>query len=264
MTPRLSSLWLGLVTPLFARVGRKLIDSIRNETVVRDDSARRVFSEIEPRGVRAAIERAILNEDQEFAETRWSDAVSSKGVSDSASATGYGGERVGARLVDLRSVTVDLPPELAFAPIQRIGGQRGWYFANALWRIRGFIDLLVGGVGIRRGRRHPVSLRVGDTVDWWRVEAIEPNRLLRLAAEMKVPGRAWLQFEVEEHDAGSCIHQTALFDSKGLFGLLYWYGIYPVHALVFRGMLRGIAREARQLADGQGAELDGSASSLSS
>ncbi len=239
LTPYLSSLWLGLVTPLYARVGRKLVDSLKNETVVDSDRARELFPEIEPRSVPEAIARALANEDRELAETRWSDAftyVSNGG--------GYGGERFGLRQVDSRTITVDAPPAEAFAPIRRIGGERGWYYGNWLWRLRGFLDLLVGGVGVRRGRRDPEHLVPGDAVDFWRVEAYEEDRLLRLHAEMKLPGRAWLQFEVEGDDAGSTIRQTAIFDPVGLAGLAYWYGIYPLHSLVFGGMLRGIARAA--------------------
>ncbi len=235
LTPWLSSLWLGLVTPVYARVGRQLIESIRNETVVSNDEALRAFPGIRPRGVREAIARAIVNEDEQFAVTRWSDALSSSGPSRS-----WGGERFGSRIVDSRTVNVDVPAAEAFAPIRRIGGDTGWYYANGLWRLRGFLDLLVGGPGSRRGRRDPERLVPGDTVDFWRVEAVEPDRLLRLAAEMRLPGRAWLQFEVVDHAGGATIRQTALFDPKGLFGLLYWYALYPIHQLVFDGMLRGI------------------------
>lgn len=238
LTPRLSSLWLGLVTPLYARVGRKLIESICHPTIVRDPAALEVF-DIHPRTCRQALEEALRNEDNELATTRWSDALSSSGREPA-----WGGERVGSRLVDSRCVEVAVPPEIAFRPIQRIGGQAGWYYANWLWRLRGFIDLLCGGVGVRRGRRDPEALRVGDVLDWWRVEAVQPPAYLRLAAEMKVPGRAWLEFKVHPHDKGASIRQTAIFDAIGLLGRLYWYGIYPLHALVFRGMLRGIARRA--------------------
>jgi uncharacterized protein YbjT (DUF2867 family) len=242
LTPRLSSLWLGLVTPIYARVGRKLIDSMTVPTVVHDTTALEVFP-IRPRRVDQALADAIANEDQEYAATRWSDAVSSSGVS-----RDWGGVRFGARLVDSRTATVPVPPATAFAPITRIGGETGWYFATWLWRIRGFIDLLVGGVGLRRGRHDPVRLRVGDTLDWWRVEAIEPGHLLRLRAEMKVPGRAWLEFEVTPGpgETESTIRQTAIFDPVGLFGLAYWYGVFPVHRLVFIGMLRGIAEAAQR------------------
>jgi uncharacterized protein YbjT (DUF2867 family) len=236
LTPRLSSLWLGLVTPLYARIGRTLIDSITHETVVTNDLAARLFA-IRPLGIREAIERALANEDQEIAATRWSDALSSRG-----DRPAWGGVRFGSRIVDSRSVHVASPPVLAFRPISRIGGKTGWYYADWLWRLRGFLDLLVGGAGLRRGRRDPTSLLPGDTVDFWRVEAYEPDRLLRLFAEMKLPGRAWLQFEVEEDGNGSVVRQSSIFDPVGLLGLLYWYALYPMHTLIFAGMLRGIAR----------------------
>lgn len=236
LNPRLSSLWLGLVTPVYARVGRKLVTSLRNETVVRDTAALERFP-VRPLDVSEAVARALREEDREMAGTRWSDAVSSSGRQPL-----WGGKRFGSRIVDRRQAVVRADAAGAFAPIQRIGGSRGWYFANWLWTWRGAVDLLAGGVGMRRGRRHPVDVRPGDPLDFWRVEAFEPNRLLHLQAEMKVPGRAWLQFEVEPAEEGSRITQTAVFDPLGLGGLLYWYGLYPIHWLIFRGMLRGIAR----------------------
>lgn len=238
LSPRLSSLWLGLVTPLYARVGRILVESLRHETLVRDDSASKVFG-IRPRGVREAIAEALANEDCEFAETRWSDAISSSG-----SPRNWGGLRFANRVADIRERRVAVPAAIAFGPIRRIGGQTGWYYADWLWRVRGFIDLLVGGVGVRRGRRDPEHLRVGDALDWWRVEAYEPDRRLRLFAEMKLPGRGWLEFDVRDVDGGSVVRQVATFDPLGLAGLLYWYLIYPIHGLVFNGMLRGICRRA--------------------
>jgi uncharacterized protein YbjT (DUF2867 family) len=236
LTPRLSSLWLGLVTPVYARVGRALIEGVRNDTVVRDESAHSVFR-VRPRGLGETIARALRNEDRDFAETRWTNAMSSSGKS----LPSYGGVRFGSRIVDSRTAYVPLDPTRA---IQRIGGRTGWYYANPLWRLRGFFDLLLGGVGMRRGRTHPTRIVVGDALDFWRVEAFEPDRLLRLRAEMKVPGRAWLQFEVQPGAAGSQIRQTALFDPRGLFGILYWYCLYPIHSLIFSGMLRGIVRAA--------------------
>lgn len=244
LTPRLSSLWLRLVTPLYADIGRQLIDSIRNDTVVHDDRALTDF-DIQPRGLREAIARALANEDRAFAETRWSDALSASQAGD-ASGQRYGGRRWGPRLVDSRVARVAVSPEEAFTPVRRIGGEVGWYYGNGLWRIRGFLDALVGGVGLRRGRRDPEHLVPGDTLDFWRVEAYEPNRLLRLRAEMKVPGRAWLQFEVEPDGEGSTIRQTALFDPAGLGGLTYWYALYPLHGLVFANMLEGIVKAAER------------------
>ena len=246
LSPRLSSLWLGLVTPLYARVGRKLIDSMRNESVVRDPSALARFP-VRPLGVGEAIAEALREEDREMAGTRWSDAVSS-GVGwlrAGGNGSRWGGRRLGSRLVDRQQAVVPAAtPARAFGPIQRIGGRRGWYFGNWLWLLRGLVDLALGGVGMRRGRRHPVHLRPGDPLDFWRVEAFEAGRLLRLRAEMKVPGRAWLQFEVRPAKKGSRITQTAVFDPLGLWGLVYWYGLYPVHWLIFRGMLWGITRAA--------------------
>jgi hypothetical protein len=148
------------------------------------------------------------------------------------------------RLVDSRSQWVEVSPEEAFTPIRRIGGATGWYAYDWLWRLRGFLDLLVGGVGVRRGRPDLDEIHVGDALDFWRVEAYEPGRLLRLHAEMKLPGRAWLEFEVLPESGGATIRQTALYDPVGLFGLAYWYLIYPLHHLVFSGMLKNIARAA--------------------
>jgi uncharacterized protein YbjT (DUF2867 family) len=240
LSPRLSSLWLGLVTPVYARVGRRLIDGLRNETVVRDpEPAHRLFG-IEPMSSAEAVRRALAKEEREVVQTTWADAVSSVG-----SRPGFAGRRFRSRIVDSRSVRLRVSPEEAMAPVMRIGGDEGWYYGDWLWRIRGWLDLLAGGAGLRRGRRDPRDLHPGDALDFWRVEEVEPARLLRLRAEMKLPGRAWLQFEARPLDGGrSELRQTALFDPVGLGGLLYWYALWPVHAFVFRGMLRGIARRA--------------------
>jgi uncharacterized protein YbjT (DUF2867 family) len=253
LTPYLSSMWLGLVTPVYARIGRKLVESLRNPTLVSNNLAERTFS-VQPRGLSDAIARALVNEDSEIAETRWSDALSSSGKPRT-----WGGVRFGSRIVDSRTVEVNVGRQAAFAPIQRIGGSTGWYYGDWLWRVRGFLDLLVGGVGVRRGRRSADQLRVGDAVDFWRVEQYEPDRLLRLQAEMKVPGRAWLEFEVSGDDGSATIRQTAIFDPVGLFGLAYWYLLYPLHEMVFAGMLRNIARQAETWARNEEQKLDESA-----
>jgi uncharacterized protein YbjT (DUF2867 family) len=243
LTPRLSSLWLGLVTPLYARVGRKLIDSIRHPTLVRDDLALRHFS-VKPMGVREAMSRALRNEDSAFAQTRWSDALSAT----ASAPRQWGGTRFGNLLVDSRSIPIAASPAKAFAVVERLGGQAGWHFANWLWTLRGWLDLLAGGVGMRRGRRDAEQLRAGDVVDCWRVETIEPGRRLRLQAEMKLPGRAWLDFEVQPEGEQARLTQTASFDPVGLWGLAYWYGVWPLHRIVFAGMLRGIATAAERSA----------------
>ncbi|HEX5043705.1 MAG TPA: SDR family oxidoreductase [Candidatus Polarisedimenticolaceae bacterium] len=241
LTPRLSSLWLGLVTPLYARVGRKLVDSLRHPTVVRDDSAQRLFP-IRPVGVQEAIARALRNEDSRFAETRWSDAWSAAVNAPRQ----RGGARLGNRLVDSRSAHVAASPARLFAAVEGIGGAAGWHHADWLWTLRGWLDLLMGGVGMRRGRRDPERLQVGDTLDCWRVESIQPGRRLRLVAEMKLPGRAWLEFEVQPDGNGARLRQTATFDPLGLWGLAYWHGVWPLHRVVFAGMLRGLAQAAEK------------------
>lgn len=241
LTPYLSSLWLGLVTPVYARIGRHLVESLRNPTVVNDSSAMQFFS-VRPRSLSDAIRRAIAHEDHQFAETRWSDALSTAGPIPT-----WGGVRFGTRIVDSRTIDVAVPAPIAFEPVTCIGGSTGWYFADWLWRVRGWVDLLCGGVGLRRGRRDPRHLRVGDVVDCWRVEQFEPAKRLRLRAEMKLPGRAWLQFEADEQGPeATTLRQTAVFDPVGLAGLAYWYLLYPVHCLIFAGMLRGIARAAQE------------------
>jgi hypothetical protein len=237
ITPRASRVLLGLLTPVYGRVAAAMVESLRNETIVTGPAAQADLG-VRGRGLTAAIERALVNEDKEFAETRWSDALPQQPL-------GWGGMAFGRRLVASRVVRVDRNRQEAFEPIQRIGGTTGWYAANWFWRLRGILDTLRGGVGLRRGRRDPHDLRAGDTVDFWRVERVEPGRLLRLAAEMKIPGRLWLQFEVDSLEHESLIRQTTVFDPAGYVGLAYWYLLYPIHHRVFSGMLRGIQRAMR-------------------
>lgn len=188
-------------------------------------------------GIRRAIERAIIKEDKEFAETRWSDALPMQSGSHH-----IGSVRYGSRLIDTREAVIPCTLSEAFHPIQCIGGDAGWYRYEWMWSVRGFIDQMLGGVGHRRGRADPRCLLPGDTVGFWRVESMQPDSLLRLSAEMKLPGRAWLQFEVSETGQGTVIRQTALFDPIGIWGLLYWYVLYPLHMLIFKGMLQGIIK----------------------
>jgi uncharacterized protein YbjT (DUF2867 family) len=237
LTPGLSSLWLGLVTPLYARIGRKLIESIRHETTVHDDAAFLIFS-VKPMPIRDAFKRALRNEDHEFAQTRWSDALSV------AMSQNWGGARFGNRLVDSRQKDVPVTCQEAFGVIKRIGGKNGWYFADWLWGLRGLLDLSVGGVGMRRGRKDPERVGMGDVIDCWRVERYEPDRSLVLFAEMKLPGRAWLDYEIKSITKGCRITQTAIFDPVGLLGLTYWYLAWPLHQVVFSGMLRAIVKRA--------------------
>ena len=240
LTPRLSSLWVHLVTPIPAAIARPLVLGLKNEVVVRDTLARQLFPEIVPLGFREAVRLALDKLDAGAVETTWSDALSSSQ-----------GDRPIVRLenregmiLERRELRVAATPERVFAAVSRLGGRTGWLCMDWAWRVRGALDRLVGGVGMRRGRRDPVDLRPGDALDFWRVEAVEPPTLLRLRAEMKVPGRAWLQFEVREDEGQSVLAQTAFFAPKGLAGLLYWYVLYPVHALIFSGLVRRLAARA--------------------
>ncbi len=238
LTPWLSSLWLALVTPYYARVGRKLVDGLQNPTVVRDDSAL-TLGTVQPLGLRESIRKALSDEDRQFGEYRWLELIERRGAR-----RGWGGMRIGTRLFDVRETRVNAEPERVFAAVERIGGETEWYYGDWLWQLRGLMDQLLGGAGLRRGRRDPEHLRAGDTVDFWRVEVVDPPRRLRLTAEMKVPGRAWLEFQVEGSRSASLLRQSAIFDARGLFGLAYWYALYPVHSLIFGGMLRNIAHAA--------------------
>jgi uncharacterized protein YbjT (DUF2867 family) len=235
LSARVSRFCLGLITPVYGRVAAAMVESLRNETVVHAAAALEAFP-VRPRGLSDSVARALVNEDRDFAETRWSDALSP------AQPLRWRGIAFGRRLVSSRVIHVGRPPAHAFDPLKRIGGRTGWYACDWFWKARGLLDTLRGGVGLRRGRRDHVDLRVGDTIDFWRVERLETDRLLRLAAEMKIPGRLWLQFEVErDGQHGAQIRQTTVFDPAGYVGLAYWYLFCPVHHFVFSGMLRGVA-----------------------
>jgi uncharacterized protein YbjT (DUF2867 family)/uncharacterized protein YndB with AHSA1/START domain len=241
LTPRLSSYWVHWTTPVPAAIVRPLIEGMRNEVVVRDDSARRLFPGIRPMSYEDALRRALRRVEEGLVESRWSDALqTSQGDRRPAAFRFHEGMYFERRTVDTAA-----PPEAVFAVFTGLGGRRGWLVADVLWRIRGAMDRLVGGVGLRRGRRDPDHVRVGDAVDFWRVEAVEPGRLLRLRAEMKVPGRAWLEFEAKPRDGGGTeLVQTAFFSPRGLTGILYWYSLYPVHGAMFSRMVRRIAARA--------------------
>lgn len=240
LTPRLSSYWVNLVTPIPSAIARPLIEGLRNESTVRDPSARQLFPSIQPVNYRTAVERALVRLQASNIETAWSDALStSHGPVPPVILTTQEG-----MVMEHRQRIVDAPPAAIFAVFTGLGGRRGWLYMNWSWQIRGFFDRLVGGVGMRRGRRDPDLLRVGDALDFWRVEAVEPDQLLRLRAEMKVPGLAWLQFQVTGRGKQSHLSQTAFFAPKGLMGWLYWYALYPVHQFIFSGMIDQIARRA--------------------
>jgi uncharacterized protein YbjT (DUF2867 family) len=234
----LSSRWLTLITPVYASIGRYLIESVRHPSVVRNPNVALELFAVRPMGITAAIERALANEDRPAAETRWSDAQAQAAGGSSAPEPGRD------LLSNTQTIRVSLTPDRAFAPIRRIGGRNGWYFANVLWRFRGLIDLMIRGVGMRRGRPDAETPLPGSTLDFWRVELYEPDRRLRLFAEMRAPGRAWLECRAEPDGPSTVLTQIAQFEPRGLPGVLYWYLLWPVHEVMFRGMLRRIAAAA--------------------
>jgi uncharacterized protein YbjT (DUF2867 family) len=242
LTPRLSSYWCSLVTPVPASIARPLIEGLRNEVVVRDPGPAAAFG-VQTTPFELAVRRAIQRLDGHDVESTWFDSLGVPGRPDLAT----DGSREGM-IVDRRRRVVRASPSVTFAEIERLGGVGGWPFADALWAARGLLDRIVGGPGMRLGRRDPERVRVGDAVDFWRVEAVRRPELLRLRAEMKVPGRAWLQYEVVPSAAGSRVVQTAFFEPRGLAGLLYWHALLPAHQLVFRGSIRELARRAERRA----------------
>jgi uncharacterized protein YbjT (DUF2867 family) len=241
LTPRLSSHWVHWMTPIPAGIAQPLIEGLRNEVIVNDDLAIHLFPHINLIDYRTAVGRALEHLQVSDIETTWSDAMaSSQGDRPSVELKNQEG-----MIIERRQEIVEASPRSIYETICSLGGERGWLYMDWAWRLRGVIDRLVGGAGLRRGRRHPTEVRVGDALDFWRVEAVEQNHMLRLRAEMKVPGRAWLQFEVDQLDADrSFLAQSAYFAPRGLFGFLYWYVLYPLHALIFSGMIRALSIEA--------------------
>lgn len=237
LTPRLSSLWIHLVTPLSHRIARPLAEGLRNRVVCRSAVAQELMPQ-KLLGVQEAVDAALGRYESDDVETSWSDAGPIPGDPDWAGGTTF---------TDRRTLQIDATPAAVFRAIRRIGGGNGWYSADLLWRIRGWLDRLVGGPGLRRGRRDPERLAYGDALDFWRVTGIVEGARLELRAEMKLPGEALLEFEIEARDSGSSLTQTARFKPRGLAGLLYWAAVYPFHGFVFQGMLDGIGRTTRSL-----------------
>ncbi len=241
LTPRLSSYWVNLVTPIPATIAHPLIEGLRNESTVHNPSAQRLFPHIKLAGYRETVERAIVRLEASNVETAWVDALStSQGDVKPVTLTISEG-----MILEKRQRVIPTTVDNIYRIFTGLGGKHGWLYMNWSWEIRGFFDQMIGGVGLRRGRRDQDDLRVGDALDFWRVECVEPGRLLRLRAEMKVPGKAWLQWEVESHGEGqSRLLQTAFFAPKGLMGWLYWYALYPFHGLIFSGLIDQIAQRA--------------------
>jgi len=242
LTPKLSSLWIGLITPVSPAIARPLAEGLRNEVVVRDPAA----SKLMPRDTLTpaeAIARAVDHTRRGDITTRWSAAGVVPGDPD------WAGGKV---FTDRRSIEIAASPDEVFAAVCRVGGGNGWYAADILWRIRGLMDQFAGGPGLRRGRRHPEDVEFGETLDFWRVTDVERGRRLTLIAEMKLPGVAELAFNIDPAgERNTTLEMTARFRPSGLLGLAYWYAVLPLHHIVFGGMLRGMKRAAEHMASGQ-------------
>jgi uncharacterized protein YbjT (DUF2867 family) len=236
LAPRVAGLWVGLVTPIPNRLAVPLIEGIVEPVLADTSRARALMPEVTPMSYREAVAAALERADD--AETRWSGALHAANAVERI-------DREGA-MAEVRSVAVQASPARVFQSFTSLGGNRGWLAWNGAWWLRGALDRLAGGPGLRRGRRHPHHLLAGEALDFWRVDAIEHDKSLRLRAEMKVPGAATLQWEVSAEGAGSRLVQTAMFVPRGLAGVLYWYLLYPLHALIFSDLAKAIAREAEK------------------
>ncbi len=238
LAPGLAALWVGLVTPIPNRLAVPLIEGVVHPVVADTSAARRDFPDIEPIQYKDAVRRALESIGSGAVDTRWSGALGSAPAIELTSREGM--------VREVRRHHTSATPEQVFKVLTSLGGDRGWLFWDWAWSVRGALDRLVGGPGLRRGRRDPNVVLPGDAVDFWRVEAVEEPRLLRLRAEMKVPGKAWLQWEIEADERGTWVVQTALFAPVGLTGTLYWNLLYAIHAVIFSGMVHRIAAEAER------------------
>jgi uncharacterized protein YbjT (DUF2867 family) len=243
--PRLSAYWVHMVTPIHWRAAAPLIEGLRARLIVRDDAARGLFPQIEPIDFQTAVRLALGRIQRDDVETSWSDAL----VTAVGDVKPYKFTVEEGMFVERRQALLDLPAETVFRAFTGIGGERGWLFMDWAWAFRGWLDKAVGGVGLRRGRRHPDEINPGEALDFWRVEAVEKNRLMRLRAEMKLPGKGWMQFEsVPKEDGKTLFTVTAYFAPRGFLGFLYWYAMWSLHKPLFDGLTRRIASRARMLA----------------
>ena len=247
--PRLSAYWIHMVTPIHWRIVLPLIEGLRAKLVVHDELAKKLFPQIKPLDFQTATYLALRRIRIDKVETSWSDAL----VTTAGDVKPYTFKVEEGLMIERRQVLVDLPPDAVFRAYTGLGGDRGWLYMDWAWEVRGWLDKLVGGVGLRRGRRHPDEIHAGESLDFWRVEALEPDRLMRLRAEMKVPGDAWLQFESTPQEGDkTLLTVNAYFDVHGMTGLLYWYAMYPFHKFIFDGLTSRLASRARVLAHAYG------------
>lgn len=241
--PRLSAYWVHMVTPIHWRIVAPLIEGLRARLIVRDDTARKLFPQIKPADFQSAVHYALGRIQRDNVETSWSDAL----VTTLGDFNPYQFTVEEGMFIERRQVLLDIKAESVFRAYMGIGGERGWLYMNWSWALRGWMDKVIGGVGLRRGRRHPDELHVGEALDFWRVETVEKNTRLRLLAEMKVPGKAWLEFESQPQDDKTLFTVSAYFAPHGLSGFLYWYAMWPFHKFIFDGLTRRLASRARIL-----------------
>ncbi len=238
-TPQLSSYWINFITPIPAYLARPLAEGLRNPAVCMESSIKNLVPQ-ELLSCKEAIKLAIDRTQHHQVESHWTDAGEVPVEWFNSSDPHWSG---GTVFSDVRQITIDGTAADAWQAISRIGGTTGWYYANWLWKLRGFFDQLIGGAGLRRGRRHPDEIRTGDAIDFWRASVVEPGKRLLLIAEMKLPGQAALEFQILPLENGKTkIVQIARFLPSGLAGLAYWYAVTPLHEFIFTGMLRGVAR----------------------
>ncbi len=241
--PRLSAYWVHMVTPIHWRVVLPLIEGLRAKLIVRDETAKKLFPQIKPIDFRTAVRLALGRIQRDNVETSWADAL----VTTAGDIKPYKFRVEDGMFIETRQALLDLKPETVYRSYMGIGGTRGWMYMDWAWGMRGWMDKAVGGVGIRRGRRHPDEIRAGESLDFWRVEEVESDRLLRLRAEMKLPGKAWLEFKSEPKGDKTLFTVTAYFAPHGLFGFLYWYAMWLPHRFIFDGLTNRLASRARVL-----------------
>lgn len=242
--PHLSAYWVHMVTPVSYQTVLPLIEGLHIESLVRDDLAKKLFPQIEPLDFQTAVRYALAKIESGEVETSWSDAL----VTSAGDVKPYQFKLEEGMFMEKRQALTELPAQAIFRSFTGIGGERGWMYMDWAWAIRGWMDKAVGGVGLRRGRRHPDDIRAGESLDFWRVETLTPGQCMRLRAEMKVPGKAWLEFQVTPQANGKNLFvQTAYFAPRGLFGYLYWYAMWPAHRFIFDGMLRRLVERAEEI-----------------
>jgi len=241
-SPAISAKLIGFITPVPAMFAKPLLESLSNDVICSNKDALSVFPGIKPLDYRTAVQYALMRVNEQNVETSWTMAY----VPNYSQSRAFI-DKEGMSLED-RHLEVYASPEDVFRIFSGIGGERGWFSLNWLWNLRAWMDRFLGGVGMRRGRRHPDIVRQGEPLDFWRVERVIENRMLLLRAEMKLPGKGWLQFEARASGNNiSILRQTAYFEPYGLFGYLYWYSLYPLHKVIFAGLAAGIKRRAEAL-----------------